>query len=487
MTRASPRLLDVARGAYARMPARARGWIGPILRVAPASLRYGATYEAWRRRIAQARRDPGEALAAQGRAAVEVVRAAHAGSAAWRAILDEALGVGFDPGALRDDAEWRRIPVLTAERVTELGEALCAVPPGSLDPCSTGGTSGRPTRFWLDRNRSPVEYAFVHEAWSRAGYRTGDARCVLRSTEIQGGAGDVRMQFDAGLAELRCSVFHLTEETMRLYAAEIRRRRIRYLHGYASAIAIFADFARRAGLADDLHLRGVFPISERLYDHSRAAIARAFPDAVIVPFYGLSEKVAFATESADAPDTYAFDPLYGRTELLDAAGEPVTRPGATGRVVSTGLLFRGMPLIRYDTGDEAELVAPPGPENGHRLTVRRIRSRKATEFLVTKAGGLVPLAGLISNADEMVALREFQFVQDVPGQATLRAVPLSDAQVDLTAYADVLTRKAGGGLVVRAEIVDALPLSPRGTRKFIDQRLDLRRFAAGAGAVEGDA
>jgi len=46
------------------------------------------------------------------------------------------------------------------------------------------------------------------------------------------------MQYDQALAELRCSVFHLTDETMRGYYEAIRARGIRYIHGYPSAIAV---------------------------------------------------------------------------------------------------------------------------------------------------------------------------------------------------------------------------------------------------------
>jgi phenylacetate-CoA ligase len=42
---------------------------------------------------------------------------------------------------------------------------------------------------------------------------------------------------------------------------------------------------------------------------------------------------------------------------VDDGGGPVVEPGASGRIISTGLLFPGMPFIRYDTGDKAQLVA----------------------------------------------------------------------------------------------------------------------------------
>ena len=83
---------------------------------------------------------------------------------------------------------------------------MCTRPPEELDTGSTGGSSGKPVKFYLDRNRSPIEYAFVHDAWSRAGFRAGDPRCVFRGVELSN-ADKTHMQYDPALAELRCSVF----------------------------------------------------------------------------------------------------------------------------------------------------------------------------------------------------------------------------------------------------------------------------------------
>jgi phenylacetate-coenzyme A ligase PaaK-like adenylate-forming protein len=44
-------------------------------------------------------------------------------------------------------------------------------------------------------------------------------------------------------------------------------------------------------------------------------------------------------------------------EVLDEEGRPCA-PGETGRVVATSLNNFAMPLIRYETGDTAEVGAP---------------------------------------------------------------------------------------------------------------------------------
>jgi phenylacetate-CoA ligase len=465
-------LLDVARGAYSRLPPGTRSRLGRFMRIVPESLKWGSTYRKWRARISAAGSNPELARAQQDAARVAVVNAALRQSTYYRELFTSVLGAKFQPQDALDAQTWARIPVLTSATVAERAAGMCTCPPAQLDTGSTGGTSGKPVKFYLGRHRSPIEYAFVHDAWSRAGYRAGDARCVFRGVEL---LSDARhMNYDAGFAELRCSVFHLTDAVMGGYCEEIRRRRIRFIHGYPSAIAIFASFMLRAGLAPLPWISGVFPTSERLYPGQRDIIMQAFAGATVVPFYGLSEKVAFACARKDDLDVYEFDPLYGYAELLDDDGVPVTTPGAAGRIVSTGLLFPGMPFIRYETGDSAELVAQPCADNGHRLAVRGITPKHGTEFFVGRSGILLAVKGIISNLQGTASgIREYQFYQDTPGEAVVRIVPLGPAAADFSGYQALLNRKTGGELHTVVEVVDRIPLSPRGKRKFIDQRLKM--------------
>ncbi len=465
--------LDIARGAYSHLSPGTRSNLGRLLQFVPEPWKWGPSYGEWRQRVTAARNDPACAREAQDRARVAILTAAARHSRYYRELLTTVFGAGFKPEKFLDHGNWTRIPVLTSAAVAARASDMCTRPAEALDIGSTGGTSGKPVKFYLDRHRSPIEYAFVHDAWSRAGYRAGDPRCVFRGVELP--SETRHMHYDAGLAELRCSVFHLTDATMRGYCEEVRRRGIRFIHGYPSAIAIFASFLLRAGLAPLLEIDGVFPTSERLYPGQRDTIAQAFHRATIVPFYGLSEKVAFACARADDIDAYEFDPLYGYTELLDEQGAPVTASGMSGRIVSTGLLFHGMPFIRYETGDFGELVSLPNAENGYRLAVRNITPKHGTEFFVGRSGALLAVKGIISNLHGTAAgIREYQFYQDTPGEAVARIVPLASDTTDFSSYQNLLNRKTEGELHTIVEIVDSIPLTQRGKRKFIDQRLKVR-------------
>ncbi|MBR1221738.1 phenylacetate--CoA ligase family protein [Bradyrhizobium sp. U87765 SZCCT0131] len=464
-------LLDVARGAYVRLPLSTRAYVGRVLKHVPTSMKFGGTYRHWREQIAKSREDVAFVESYRRTQLSEVVDRALKNAPYYARTIGPLIGERRG-GALMDPDVWSRLPALSRQTVLDHRLEMCTVPPETLDRASTDGSSGQPLSFLLDRNRSPIEYAFIHDAWSRAGFTAGDWRCVFRGFDLIDGEHR-HLEREPALRELRVSVFHLNDETMASYLQEIRDGKIAFIHGYPSAIAIFAEYLIRKGLAPLSQIRGMFPISEKFYPHQRELIARAFDQARIVPFYGLSEKVAFAVERDGEPDTYEFNPLYGYTELVDDDGRPVTTPGTVGRIVSTGLLYKGMPLIRYDTRDVAELVEVPHVANGFKLVVRRMTPRRNSEYVVGKSGTLIPFAGLCVPIDDRDMTREIQFIQTTPGEIDLMIVTENGEQPDLSNYLQRMALRAAGDLSIHLKIVDQLPMSGRGKRKFIDQRLQV--------------
>lgn len=478
--------LDILRGFYVRAPAPVRRALALPVSLVPVSWRYGRNYRRWRVRIAAMAADPDARAAHVRQARADLLR--HACRAPYyQAVLSPLMPLLRDPRAQIGDDDWNRVPVLGKAQLLRHRDELLTCRKESLDLVTTGGTSGRPASFYLDKGRSVAEFAFVNDAWSRSGYDEDRVRCVFRGVLIH----DVQrrlMEYEPALRELRCSPFHMSDAAMAIYANAVRQRGIRYLHGYPSALAIFAAFLDRGGRPPMTDIRGIFPISESLLPHQRALLQSVFPNAAIVPFYGMSEKVAFAVERPDAPGTYVFNPLYGLAELLDGQGQVLTRPGTRGRVVGTSFLTRGMPLLRYDTEDEAELVEAPAPQNGYRLTVRGLAARRRQEFLVARDGALVSMAAINIHSANYQALHEFRFRQTEPGAATLEAV-LADGAGPAAAEAFLreIGAKLGGALTLDLKIQAALPATARGKRGFIAQELDLARYGHGAVAMAEEA
>jgi phenylacetate-CoA ligase len=255
------------------------------------------------------------------------------------------------------------------------------------------------------------------------------------------------------------------------YLRQIDRHRVRFLHGYPSALMTLAIHAIRVRWKRPESLRGILPISEVMYETQRRLVSDAFGPVPILPVYGMSEKVAIAAERGE-PFTYEFQPLYGVTEIVDAAGRPVA-PGERGRIVATGFICPAMPLLRYDTGDRATLVDPANRANGWRLKVSKPSSRWVAEFLVSRAGAPIGLTSIVFPRSTYDLIQAYQYYQDTPGLAIMRVIPLPGVSTRaLQPIADEIAQKTSGTLAIRLELVDALP-TVRGKRKYVDQRVPL--------------
>jgi phenylacetate-CoA ligase len=452
---------DRARSAYRGSPEGLRRALAPIAARVPRKLRYGKTFSDWSDDIRRSWQDPAFAVERTERQLRNLLAKAQNGSPYWRDVIADRNIQAFTLDVLAD------FPITTKETLSAAGSAACVDGGRGLVRATTSGSNGEPPfEFFVDADRSVREYAFVTSAWSKAGFRTGDARAVLRGFTLKGGRAFL---WDAALAELRLAVYPLERDQVAGMIGEIRRRQIRFIHGYPSAIEIFCRHLVTIDPELGSAIQGVFPVSEPLFDHQRRLFGSVFPNAAVVPFYGLSEKVAFAVEKDGFPGVYTFVPLYGVAELVDDAGIAITRAGHEGRVIGTGFVSTGMPFIRYDTGDRARLVERPSRENGWRLSVDGLAPRRRPDYLYSAGMSRIVATDLVPESPVLLAgLAEWQLEQDAPGHCNFRYVLARDGcDRDARRVIDHLERRLSHAISFTPVSVERLPSTGNGKRQFI--------------------
>jgi phenylacetate-CoA ligase len=78
-------------------------------------------------------------------------------------------------------------------------------------------------------------------------------------------------------------------------------------------------------------------------------------------------------------------------------------------------------------------------------------------------------------------VRQFQFRQEVPGRAVLRLVPAEAfSQSDRDRMVNSLRLKLDGRIDFEVELTPEIPLTARGKRTYVDQRIRLDELAAHA-------
>lgn len=446
------------------LPAEQRELLAAPARLLPPRILYGRPYEATRREIRKARTMPwwsGREVAERlGDTLATAYRAPYYGQRSPYRVL-ERVARGHVPA----EEALRMLPILTRQDITEHGRDMLVVDESRVQISGSSGTSGEPVRFYLDRNRGAREWAYVMDAWSASGYELGQWRAVFRGQTLARGRSYRVMP---SVRELMIRVQAVRPDAMESLWAQISARRIRYLHGYASSLVDVAMLLKDARFDTSWRheIRGVFPVSEQFTEAQEKILGDVFPNAGIVVFYGLSEKTAFARQDGDR--LYHSYPLYGHVELVDPRGVPVG-PGERGRLVTTSLDGRGMPLVRYDTGDSAEFVRAD-PDGS--VVFKDILSRRGREGLVRTDGSLFSVTSYGFDGAEFPLIRKFAFRQDVPGRATLRVQPARAARTaDIDDFLREMRIRGQGQIELDLEVMDSLEPSANGKAVMVDQRI----------------
>ncbi|MFN7139861.1 MAG: hypothetical protein ACK4UN_11035, partial [Limisphaerales bacterium] len=161
---------------------------------------------------------------------------------------------------------------------------------------TTGGSTGVPVGFYLHKGISrPKEQAFLEGMWKRAGYFEGARLAVIRGQVTSDKAAGKIASYDATRDWLMLSSYHLTQERLPEYLAEIERFKPDILHAYPSAALQLAEFLEKAGQSWRLPLKALLCGSERLTLPQKRLLERVFK-ARVYRWYGHSERVVLAGE-----------------------------------------------------------------------------------------------------------------------------------------------------------------------------------------------
>ena len=463
--------IDILRNRYVSSPNWMKMAVDPILSILPYRFLYGKTYLKTLKLIEESKKNPDFVLRYQLNSLNKIIETGRNINGHYIETLSRVFK-NYESSI----ENLEELPILDKEEIRNNIDKFLVRPRSELDEVSTSGSFGRPLKFYLDRDRSPKELAFIHQIWSRIGFRPGrHRRAVMRGVFLPN-VDKKPWQYDSALSELKLSPFHMVPETMELYLRLIEKYKINFIHGYPSAITLLFGFAKSINWKIPASLIGILPISESIFDYQRSIILGVFPGLKILSFYGQSEKVAIAGEVNDSPNVFEFEPLYGIVELVDDKGNRIQETGRRGRVVATGLLSQGMPFLRYDTGDTAELVELGSRKNCYRMRVREIRSRRGEEYIIGYNGALISFSAINLHSRHFSNIQQFQLYQEKKGEVTVKVVPYSGQNSEkILSFVAEMQAKVGSNVKFSLQIVDFLSPNPRGKRHFIDQKLSLKK------------
>ncbi len=380
---------------------------------------------------------------------------------------------GFHPGDFRSTDDISRLPTIDKSVVLENLSRMCAQNPAArgVEGVSTAGTSGAPFHFYTRVDRSATEYSYLVAGWERVGYKLETPMAVLRGRAVRPERNGFRHEYDPVFRHHHYSSLHMSDENLGRYLDHIAGIGPCYLHVYPSTVMALARFILRAGITAPKNVRGILTESEIVYPEQRELVEKVF-GCRCFSSYGQTEKVVLAA-GCEHSDDYHVWPTYGYFELLDDDDNPVTTPGRRGEIVGTGFINTVMPFIRYRTGDKATYVGNRCEACGREhILIRDIRGHRTQEVLIAADNSEIPWTAVNMHDDTFINVRQFQFLQEEPGQAVLRIVPAGGfGEDDVARIQRNLSRKFDNRLAFTVELTDAIPLSTRGKAVYVDQRI----------------
>ena len=267
----------------------------------------------------------------------------------------------------------KKVPTLTKSDIRDYADEF-----KGRYKINTGGTSGEPFSFWIDRAAWAREWAHMHYVWELKGYSYRDLKVTMRGKNL----GEKLYVYNPIHNEFVINTY-LSPELLKVAVLEIfSKYPVKYIHGYPSAIyAVFSGIekllTRSQKASISAVVRACFLGSE--YPHPQ------FVDYLkhvwgfdYISWYGHSEMCILAYD-AESKNEYRPFLTYGYTEVED------------GHLIGTSYHNDAMPLIRYDTGD---IVSAKYDSNGL-VNTFSIEQGRVGDFVTDRHGVQIPLTALL--------------------------------------------------------------------------------------------
>lgn len=376
------------------------GWLTPI-RYTPYSIRLGKAYKQHQKLISWYETATSQEKERFHYAKLNhIVNHAYSNIHFYRDFYDKQ---GYHPNGFKSLAHFADVPIITKDHLRDCDLEDRSFNLGGATKINTGGTSGSPLGFYIDKNTFAREWAYMHFIWGQLGYSYLDTKLTFRGKNI----GEKPLQYNVVHNEYHVNPYIGFAKVIPKLAELTNRKTVKFLHGYPSIIYEFCRYLDvnniDAKLLFNSKLEGVFFGSEYPAPQYRDLIEKVL-SVPTISWYGHSEFSILAYEK----QSFVYKPFatYGYAEALATNVSEVTNLSDEYRLIATGFYNEVSPFIRYDTGD---LIKEPVYENST-LESFVISSGRVGDFIIDAHGKPVSLTALIFGRHH-IAFEKADFIQ----------------------------------------------------------------------------
>ena len=388
----------------------------------------------------------------QNRQFRDLIRFAYEHTVYYKEIIDKS-GYSIDDFTSTDDI--CRLPVLTKEIIRQ---RYSDIVPDNITKIlhrkhSTGGSTGEPLRFIIDENTWGYVTAAKIHAWKTTGFHYGEPFLSFGSSSLfrvnkKNRLHDIYYKLRNAIA---LNGMDMEDSVCRKYLEIARKKRVKYIYGYASSIYILASYVKKHNVK--YKLNAVFTTSEVLTPEYRQVIEEAF-DTKVMDCYGAHDGgiTAFEIERGSY--------FVGYNTFCE-----VENPSEISTLYCSNLIDFAFPMLRYEVGDAVVMDNTANTHYNGQI-IKKIEGRTGdiirlkNGHTITNPGFTVVFKQFNVKAYRIKQLSESSLV------VTLVVLPNFKKEEE-SKIIDTIKKYAGDDCEIRVEYIDQFEPLENGKRRFI--------------------
>ena len=391
----------------------------------------------------------------------------------YRARFDK---LGLQPNDVKDLSDLKRLPILTKRDIQQDVTQLVSDRFKERKKIEnySGGSTGRPTRFYQDFSYKDWEQADMLRCYRMTGYQLGTRWAFLWGSDYdasthKGYWGSLKDRIIYNLVWI--NTFDLTADTLLRALEQMARWQPKIIVAYVSSAALLAKLIR------EKQIRGISPkaiqtSAEVLTPDTRQLIESTF-GCPVFDRYGCREmgNIAHECERHNGLHILAENNLV---ELVDDNGL-AAQPGSVGRLVVTNLNNYAMPFIRYDTGDLA-VSSQQNCRCGRGLPLLSSLQGRISDVISSPSGKLLHGEFFSHLFYKVDGISQFRVIQKSRRDLLIQIVPAQNFQeAKVFSYLrETISQHGDPEFEIHFELQSHLPPAPSGKYRFTISELPVQ-------------
>lgn len=377
----------------------------------------------------------------------------------------------LSPKDIKTTDDLTKLPLLSREEVRMNFPnkiVACNIPKKDLTLCKTGGSTGQPLCFFLDKRGRAYDRAAYYRGLKWTGIDIGDPQIWLWGEPIiESFSKKIVNQIQQKIINLKIiNAFQMSEAKLKKLVEMLRHGKPKLLRGYVSAVYLLAKYIEKEKI-NDVDIGAISLTAEKLFDYQRSFIERQF-NCKVFDQYGCGEANSIAFE-CDKHEGLHITAEHVIVEILDRDGSPA-RDGETGTIVVTNLDNYALPFIRYVNGDMGKKFDKMC-SCGRKLPLLKSIESRAIDIIVGKNGSMVYGAFFAHLLEEKgwitnLGIREFQVIQKTLQKLVIKIVAKKMPDIkNQKKFSDII-RQYLGDMKIEFCFVNSIPTNISGKKRF---------------------